>query len=211
MSNSAPSGLTRKTIQTSRVSTMRGDPRIVAVAVDEPVEDVERHLDAHVLVGVVAAVEHDLGLGLVDADVVGDLDRPEVAALVALADREAGHDRRDGRRPRRRPRRSARCSCGSRFVPAGNSVAVVDRRPSAGSAGRRGAARRARVRRPAALSHDDQHAPRGPAATRPVGPATRRQTSRSSPRRPVRFGDDRARRRPGRDRRLGCGPTRRPP
>ena len=54
----------------------------------------QRHLDAHVLVGVVAAVVQDLGLGLVRPDVVRDLHRPQLAALVALADAEA---RRDGR------------------------------------------------------------------------------------------------------------------
>ena len=53
---------------------------------------------AHVLVGVGRAVEHDLGLGLVDRDVVGDLDGPQLATLVALADREARHDIRVGRR-----------------------------------------------------------------------------------------------------------------
>ena len=75
-----------------------GDARVDAVAVDEPVEDVQRHLGRHVLVGVVGAVEHDLGLVLVGRDVVRDLDRPDVAALVALADREARHDRRVGGR-----------------------------------------------------------------------------------------------------------------
>ena len=113
MSYSAPSGLTTKTIQISRVFTIERDARVDAVAVDQPVEDVQRHLGRHVLVGVVSAVEHDLGFGLVDRDVVGDLDRPDVAALVALADREAGDDRRDGPRRRRRPPRSPRCSCGS--------------------------------------------------------------------------------------------------
>ena len=67
MSYSAPSGLTRKTIQISRAVHDRGDPRVDAVAVDQPMEDVEGHLGGHVLVGVVGAVEHDLGLGLVDA------------------------------------------------------------------------------------------------------------------------------------------------
>ena len=100
MSNSLPSGLTTKTIQISRESDDGRDPRVVAVAIDEPVHDRERHLGGHVLVGVVPAVEHDLGLGLVDADVVGDLDRPDVAALVALADREAVDDVRVGGRHR---------------------------------------------------------------------------------------------------------------
>ena len=75
----------------TRVDDVR-DPRVVAIAVDEPVHDREGHLGGHVLVGVVPAVEHDLGLGLIDADVVRDLDCPDVAALVALADREAMDD-----------------------------------------------------------------------------------------------------------------------
>ena len=75
----------------TRVDDVR-DSRVVTVAIDEPVHDREGHLGGHVLVGVVPAVEHDLGLGLVDADVVRDLDRPDVAALVALADREAMDD-----------------------------------------------------------------------------------------------------------------------
>ena len=61
----------------------------------------EGHLGRHVLVGVVSAVEHDFGFGLVDCDVVGDLDRPDIAALIRLADREAGDDRRVGRCDRR--------------------------------------------------------------------------------------------------------------
>ncbi len=52
----------------------------------------ERHLQAHVLVAVVEAVEQDLGLGLVRGDVVADLRGPQLAALVALPDREALHD-----------------------------------------------------------------------------------------------------------------------
>ena len=39
-------------------------------------------------------VEQDLGLVLVDADVVADLGRPEVAPLVALADAEHADDAR---------------------------------------------------------------------------------------------------------------------
>ncbi len=86
--------MTTNTIQISRRVDDRRDARVDAVAVHEPVEDVQRHLGRHVLVGVVGAVEHDLGLRLVGRDVVGDLDRPDVATLVALADREERHDRR---------------------------------------------------------------------------------------------------------------------
>ncbi len=64
------------------------DPRVDPVAVGQPVEDVEGHLGRHVLVGMVGAVEHDLGFGLIDPDVVGDLDRPQLASLVAGADRK---------------------------------------------------------------------------------------------------------------------------
>ena len=101
MSYSAPSGFTEKTIQTSRLFDDPGDPRVGPVAVDEPVEDPQRHLDAHVLVGVGPAVEQDLGLVLVDAHVVRDLDRPQLATLVALADREALDDIGVGRGDRR--------------------------------------------------------------------------------------------------------------
>jgi hypothetical protein len=45
---------------------------------------VQGHLEAHVLVGVVEAVEQDLGLVLVGAHVVADLGRPQLAALVRL-------------------------------------------------------------------------------------------------------------------------------
>ena len=51
-----------------------------------------RHLGAEVLARVVEAVEQDLRLALVGADVVADLGRPELAALVALADGEDAHD-----------------------------------------------------------------------------------------------------------------------
>ncbi len=74
----------------------RGDPRARSVAVREPVEDAQRHLQAHVLVGVVEAVVQDLGLGLVAADVVADLRRQQLAAPVALADREQVDDARVG-------------------------------------------------------------------------------------------------------------------
>ena len=171
---------------------------------------VERHLGGHVLVGVVTAVEHDLGLGLVDADVVGDLDRPDVAALVALADREARGRWPGGRRPRRRPRRSPRCSCGSPVRPAGNSVAVAtDAVSRIRRAARSGAT--ARVRRPEAESHRVQHDRAGRKRHRPEGP------SDAGARRPGRAPgpgyasrDDRPRRRPGHDRHAGARTTRRP-
>ena len=46
-------------------------------------EDAQGHLEAHVLVGVVEAVEQDLGLVLVGRDVVADLGGPQLAPLVA--------------------------------------------------------------------------------------------------------------------------------
>src|SRR5439155_423249 len=68
------------------------DAEVVTVAVDEPVHDVEGHLETHVLVAVGQSVEEDLGLVLVDVDVVRDLDRPDRPPLVARADREAPDD-----------------------------------------------------------------------------------------------------------------------
>ena len=68
-----------------------------AVVVGQQVEQVERLLDGHVLAGVVEGVEQDLGLGLVDRDVVADLGRPDRPALVARPDREDVDDRRLGR------------------------------------------------------------------------------------------------------------------
>ncbi len=92
MSWVAPSGLTRKTIQTSRAFDDVRDPRVGTVAVGQPVEDPQRHLDAHVLVGVDPAVEQHLGLVLVDRHVVRDLGRPQLSPEVALTDREALDD-----------------------------------------------------------------------------------------------------------------------
>ena len=89
MSYSLPSGLTLGMIQISRESTMpliRGSVRVLA---GQLVDQVERHLDREVLARVLAGAEQHLGLALVDADVVGDLDRPQLAALVAGADRGA--------------------------------------------------------------------------------------------------------------------------
>ena len=78
----------------------RGDPRARPVAVGQPVEDVQGHLEAHVLVGVVEAVEQDLGLVLVGPDVVADLGRPQLAALVRSCRSRTG-----GRCPGARRRR----------------------------------------------------------------------------------------------------------
>ena len=83
-------------VDLARVDDVR-DPRVDAVPVDKPVEDLQAHLDAHVLVGMVGAVEEDLGLGLVGRHVVGDLGHPQLATLVALADREHRDDVRVGR------------------------------------------------------------------------------------------------------------------
>ena len=69
-----------------------GDPLVGAVAVGQPVQDRQRLLEREVLPGVVEAIEHDLGLGLVDVHVVGHLGDPDVAALVALADRAESDD-----------------------------------------------------------------------------------------------------------------------
>ncbi len=79
----------------ARVHDVR-DAGVLAVAVGEPVQDVQGHLDAHVLVGMGVAVEEDLGLVLVGGHVVGDLGRPQLATLVALADREPLDDVRVG-------------------------------------------------------------------------------------------------------------------
>ena len=87
MSYSAPSGLTANTIQISRVLTRLVIRGVGAVALGQPAQDRERLLEREVLAGVVDAVEHDLGLGLVGGDVVGELGDPDGAALVALPDR----------------------------------------------------------------------------------------------------------------------------
>ncbi|HUF07512.1 MAG TPA: hypothetical protein VMP86_09030 [Candidatus Binatia bacterium] len=58
------------------------------MAVDEVAEEGDGHLGAHVLAPVHAAVEHDLRLVLVRADVIADLGRPQLAALVAAPDAE---------------------------------------------------------------------------------------------------------------------------
>jgi hypothetical protein len=52
-----------------------------------------RHLLGQVLTRVLVGGEQDLRLVLVGRDVVGDLDRDQVAALVRLADHLLGHDR----------------------------------------------------------------------------------------------------------------------
>ena len=71
-----------------------GDPGVGAVAVGEEVEQVDRHLDGQVLTGVLLGVEQDLRLVLVGADVVGDLHRHQVAALVRRTDADLAGDRR---------------------------------------------------------------------------------------------------------------------
>ena len=65
-----------------------GDLVVAPVVVAQPAQDRERLLDRQVLAGVVQPVEQHLGLVLVVGHVVGDLGRPDVAVLVALADRE---------------------------------------------------------------------------------------------------------------------------
>ena len=69
-----------------------GHPLALAVSAGEEVQDIDGHLRAQVLPGVVEAVEEDLGLTLVEARVVADLGRPELATLVALADGEDADD-----------------------------------------------------------------------------------------------------------------------
>ena len=91
------------TIQISRVLTMPVTrcPRTVrgcAVVVREQMDDLERLLDSQMLARVVQALHEHLGLALVLGDVVADLDCPDRAAFVALADRLLGDDRRDARR-----------------------------------------------------------------------------------------------------------------
>ena len=85
-----------KTIQVRRSSTSRvtrsAQPRAPTVLAGEQVQDVDGHLRAEVFARVVQAVEEDLRLALVGARLVGHLGRPELAALVALADGEEPHD-----------------------------------------------------------------------------------------------------------------------
>ena len=92
----APSGFTANTIQISRVFDEAGDPGVGSVALGEPAEDRERLLEREMLPSVMEAVEHDLGLGLVDGDVVRHLRDPQSAAFVALADRAQLDDVRMG-------------------------------------------------------------------------------------------------------------------
>ena len=65
MSYSPPSGFMSGTIQNSRLLTRLVIRESDAVAVDQLVQDVERHLDGQVLAGVLVGVEQDLGLVLV--------------------------------------------------------------------------------------------------------------------------------------------------
>ena len=69
-----------------------GDRRVGAVAAGQPAQDGQGLFGGEVLPGVVEGVDQDLGLGLVRGHVVADLGDPDVAALVALADREDRHD-----------------------------------------------------------------------------------------------------------------------
>ena len=57
--------------------TRRPDSGVLAVVAGEQPQDVQRHLAGQVLASVMEAVEHDLGLALVDADVVAHLGRPD--------------------------------------------------------------------------------------------------------------------------------------
>ena len=66
--------------------------RVGRVVVREQVQGVERLLQGQVLERVVQAVDEDLRLGHWIDDVAADLGRPDVAALVALADREDLHE-----------------------------------------------------------------------------------------------------------------------
>ena len=90
-----------------------GDPLVGAVAIRQPAQDRQRLLEREVLAGVVESVEHDLGLGLVGRDVVGDLGDPQVAAPVALADRAERDDVRMGGLGGRGSRRPSRRRCGT--------------------------------------------------------------------------------------------------
>ena len=139
MSYSLPSGLTFGTIQISRESTMPLIRGSVAYLRGQLADQVQRHLDRQVLARVLAGGEQHLGLALVDADVVGDLDRPQLAALVAGADRRARGDRPGARRSSRRSAARVSASLWKPASAAGKSAA-------AGAAPRRGR-RRPRRRR----------------------------------------------------------------
>ena len=130
-SYSAPSGLTDEDDpDLARVDDVR-DPGVGAVAVGQPAQDRERLLEREVLAGVVEPVEQDLGLGLVGRDVVGDLGDPDVAALVALADRADLDDVRVGGLGGLDRRRPSRRRCGSGESLAGKSAAADGRRAAA--------------------------------------------------------------------------------
>jgi hypothetical protein len=59
---------------------------------------VERHLDAHELAGVMATHDQHVGFGrILGLRIIGDLQRPDVAALEAVADR---FHPAQGRKPR---------------------------------------------------------------------------------------------------------------
>ena len=164
------------------------DPRVGPVAVDEPVEDV-RVISAPMCSSAwVPPSNRTSGSASSTADVVGDLGRPDVAALVALADREAlddvgvggrhggdvgGHLRvavvaGPGRPGIRSPRRSTRSRRGSAAARTGRRRVI-----GAGWCVHRHSMRPSR-RSPSAGRASDR------APDVPVGPG------------PLRFGDDRS-------------------
>ena len=118
-----------------------------------------------------------------------------LAALVALADREARRRWSGGRPRRRRPRRPSPCSCGSPVRPAGNSVAAGDRRSATisrrGEEQRRGPrprdgearhAHRVTPRRPSVTHRTDQpSSDDGRPGTLPAWPISRPSWRRSTP------------------------------
>ena len=75
----------------ARIDDLR-DPGVRSVTVGQPAQDPQRHLDAHVLVGVVAPIDHDFRLTLVGRHVVRDLGGPELPSEIALADGEPPDD-----------------------------------------------------------------------------------------------------------------------
>ena len=137
------------------------------------------------LARVVEGVDQDLGLVLVLGDVVADLGGPDVAALVALADRE--HVRRcRGSRPRPAgSRRPSPGSCGSRSCSAGSPAWPPPRSP-----GRRPARRPASRGRAAWTGRARSDA--SPKPARRGGPAPMPRTLQS--RQDQRLGTSRSRR-----------------
>ncbi len=68
------------------------DALVAAVAVGQDADEVQVHLGRRALARVSKAVEENLRLVLVELDVVADLQRPDLAALVAAADGELLRD-----------------------------------------------------------------------------------------------------------------------